>query len=108
MIDFKTTSLEQVLNHKTMYYDKIDYDTIKKSWDLLSKHVNLPYVIHIIGTNGKGSTGRYLASLLLQLKQKVLHYSSPHILKFNERIWIEGEDSTDVLYGNNYNSDFYL
>ena len=50
-----------------------------------------------MGTNGKGSTGRYLASLLDQLNQKVLHYSSPHILKFNERIWIEGKDSSDML-----------
>lgn len=57
----------------------------------------MPYVIHIVGTNGKGSTGRYLSSLLTQLNQKVLHYSSPHILKFNERIWIEGKDSSDIL-----------
>jgi len=83
-----------------LYYDKIDYNIINKSWSLLSHHVTLPYVIHIVGTNGKGSTGRYLSSLLLQLKQKVLHYSSPHILKFNERIWIEGEDSTDEILEN--------
>ena len=59
---------------------------------------------HIVGTNGKGSTGRYLASLLQQLNQKVLHYSSPHILKFNERIWIEGTDVSDeiLLEGGGY------
>jgi len=78
-----------------LYYDKIDYDVIKESWDILSTHVVLPYVIHIVGTNGKGSTGRYLSSLLVQLKQKVLHYSSPHILNFNERIWINGSDVED-------------
>jgi len=33
--------------------------------------------------------------LLNQLNQNVLHYSSPHILKFNERIWIDGYDVTD-------------
>ena len=80
-----------------MYYDKIDYSTIIDSWNILSKYVNLPYVIHIVGTNGKGSTGRYLSSLLIQLKQKVLHYSSPHILKFNERIWIDGKDTSDEI-----------
>lgn len=63
----------------------------------MKEYVNLPYVIHIVGTNGKGSTGRYLASLLEQLNKKVLHYSSPHILKFNERIWIEGKDSSNIL-----------
>jgi dihydrofolate synthase/folylpolyglutamate synthase len=85
-----------------LYYDKIDYDIIKKSWNLLSPYVKLPYIIHIVGTNGKGSTGRYLSSLLLQLNQKVLHYSSPHILQFNERIWIEGEDSTDDILNNTH------
>ena len=78
-----------------MYYDKIDYDVINLSWEILSKKVKLPYVIHIVGTNGKGSTGRYLASFLMQQNQNVLHYSSPHILKFNERIWINGENVSD-------------
>lgn len=55
----------------------------------------MPYIIHIIGTNGKGSTGRLLSCFLDQQNKKVLHYSSPHILKFNERIWIQGRDSFD-------------
>lgn len=33
---------------------------------------------------------------MYQLNCEVLHYSSPHILKFNERIWINGEDSSDI------------
>ena len=95
MIDFKTTSLEQVLNHKTMYYDKIDFTIVQKSYDIISKHVTLPYVIHIVGTNGKGSTGRFLSHYLNKKSFKTLHNSSPHILKFNERIWINGKDSTN-------------
>ncbi|MGB3751979.1 MAG: bifunctional folylpolyglutamate synthase/dihydrofolate synthase [Arcobacteraceae bacterium] len=89
------TSLEKFLVNKSLYYDKIDYDIIKNSWDILSDHISLPYIIHIVGTNGKGSTGRFLASILLQLNQDVLHYSSPHIMKFNERIWINGADVSD-------------
>lgn len=95
MIDFKTASLEEILNHKTMYYDKIDFSFIKKSYDIISKYIDLPYVIHIVGTNGKGSTGRFLAHYLVKKSFKTLHYSSPHILKFNERIWINGKDSSD-------------
>ncbi len=95
MIDFKTASLEEVLNHKTMYYDKIDFSIVKKSWDILSSQIALPFVIHIVGTNGKGSTGRFLAYYLNKKSFKTLHYSSPHILKFNERIWINAEDSSD-------------
>ncbi len=94
MIDFKTASLEELLNHKTMYYDKIDFLFVKKSWDMISKVIKIPYVIHIVGTNGKGSTGRFLAHYLNKKSFKTLHYSSPHLLEFNERIWINGKDST--------------
>jgi len=85
----------EFLNNKTMYYDKIDYSIIEKSWNIISSHIKLPYVIHIVGTNGKGSTGRYIASFLYQLNKTVLHYSSPHVLEFNERIWINNKNSTD-------------
>jgi dihydrofolate synthase/folylpolyglutamate synthase len=87
--------LEEYLNSKPLYYDKIDYNTIELAWKKLEPHIKLPYVIHIVGTNGKGSTGRYLASFLHQLGKNTLHYSSPHIIKFNERIWINGVDSGD-------------
>lgn len=95
MIDFKTANLEELLSHKTMYYDKIDFSTVKNSWDIISKNISIPYVIHLVGTNGKGSTGRFLAHYLNEKSFKTLHYSSPHILKFNERIWINGKDSSD-------------
>ena len=89
------SSLEEYLNNKPLYYDKIDFDIVQQSWDILSCHLDLPYVIHIVGTNGKGSTGRFLASFLTQLDKTVLHYSSPHIIEFNERIWLNGKNSTN-------------
>jgi len=88
-------SLFDFLKNKTLYYDKIDYDIIYKSWDILKDFIDLPYVIHVVGTNGKGTTGRFLSSFFKQLNKNVLHYSSPHVIKFNERIWINGSDSTD-------------
>lgn len=95
LIDFKTASLTEVLEHKTMYYEKIDFSIVQKSWEILSSSLSLPFVIHIVGTNGKGSTGRFLSHYLHKKGFKTLHYSSPHILKFNERIWINGKDSSD-------------
>ncbi|RXK03362.1 bifunctional folylpolyglutamate synthase/dihydrofolate synthase [Halarcobacter bivalviorum] len=95
LIDFKTASLTEVLEHKTMYYEKIDFSIVQKSWEILSSSLTLPFVIHIVGTNGKGSTGRFLSHYLYKKDFKTLHYSSPHILKFNERIWINGKDSSD-------------
>ncbi|WP_368028681.1 Mur ligase family protein [Arcobacter sp. s6] len=94
-VDLKKATLEEFLEHKTLYYDKIDFTIVKSSWDLLSQKIFLPFVIHIVGTNGKGSTGRFLAHYLHKKDYKVLHYSSPHIMKFNERIWINGSDVSD-------------
>ena len=93
-------NLNQFLEHKTLYYDKIDFSVVKSAWEILEKKVKLPFVIHIVGTNGKGSTGRFLAHYLHKKKYSVLHYSSPHILKFNERIWINGRDVDDELLQN--------
>ena len=94
-INFKKATLTEFLEHKTMYYDKIDFTIVKSSWKILSSKIDLPFVIHIVGTNGKGSTGRFLAHYLYKKNYKVLHYSSPHIMKFNERIWINGNDVSD-------------
>ena len=42
-------------------------------------------IIQIIGTNGKGSTGRFLALMLKTLGVKVGHFTSPHLLHFRSR-----------------------
>lgn len=42
--------------------------------------------IHVAGTNGKGSTCAFLASILREAGYKVGLYTSPHLVKFNERI----------------------
>ncbi|SFB20435.1 dihydrofolate synthase / folylpolyglutamate synthase [Acetitomaculum ruminis DSM 5522] len=57
-------------------------------------HKELKY-IHIAGTNGKGSTAAMLASILTKAGYKTGLYTSPHIVKFNERFKINGEDISD-------------
>lgn len=53
-----------------------------------------PKVIHIVGTNGKGSTGRMIARGL----KNVMHFSSPHLFSLNERFYLDGENlSMQVL-----------
>ena len=51
----------------------------------------LPPVIHVAGTNGKGSTVAYVRSILDQAGLKVHCYTSPHLVKFHERIYVVGE-----------------
>ena len=84
--------VETFLNNKPLYYDVIDYTRMPKTYARIKDTIKIPKIIHLIGTNGKGTTGRFLASALFSLGYKVGHYTSPHILAFHERIWINGFD----------------
>lgn len=63
---------------------------------LLSKlgepQLRLPPVIHIAGTNGKGSTTAFLRAMLEAAGKRVHTYTSPHLVRFHERIGIAGAD----------------
>ncbi|MCX7909508.1 MAG: bifunctional folylpolyglutamate synthase/dihydrofolate synthase [Ignavibacteria bacterium] len=52
-------------------------------------------VIHIAGTNGKGSVASLLASIFMEAGLKVGLYTSPHIFSFNERIKVNGIPISD-------------
>ena len=84
--------LVDFLNNKPLYYDEIDYTRMPRIYETIKSHLKIPKIIHLIGTNGKGTTGRFLASALYTLGYKVGHYTSPHILEFNERIWLNSND----------------
>ena len=60
-------------------------------------HLKLPPVIHVAGTNGKGSVISYLRSIYEKNGLNVHTYTSPHLIKFNERIRINSR-----LVNNNY------
>ena len=51
----------------------------------------LPPVIHVAGTNGKGSTIAYLRHIMEAAGLKAHVYTSPHLVKFHERIRLSGE-----------------
>ncbi|MDH4585357.1 bifunctional tetrahydrofolate synthase/dihydrofolate synthase [Pseudomonas sp. BN415] len=54
-----------------------------------------PKVITVTGTNGKGSTCAFLAALLRAQGLKVGVYSSPHLLRYNERVLLNGQEASD-------------
>jgi dihydrofolate synthase/folylpolyglutamate synthase len=56
--------------------------------------------IHIAGTNGKGSTAVFIASILKYSGYTVGCYTSPHLIKFNERIVINNTSITDIDVAN--------
>lgn len=51
--------------------------------------------VHVAGTNGKGSTCAFVARVLQEAGYTVGLYTSPHLVRFNERICINGEEITD-------------
>lgn len=58
-----------------------------------------PYMITVAGTNGKGSTCRFLEIALMKMGLNVGVYSSPHLIRYNERVRINGqllEDQTHI------------
>jgi dihydrofolate synthase / folylpolyglutamate synthase len=66
-----------------------------------SPHLSVP-IIHVAGTNGKGSVCAYLASILCDAGYKVGRYTSPHLMDWNERICINNapistENALNVL-----------
>lgn len=60
-------------------------------------------IIHIAGTNGKGSVCSYLESILRAAGHKVGTFTSPHLVKMNERIRINGQDISDGDFITGYN-----
>jgi dihydrofolate synthase / folylpolyglutamate synthase len=54
-------------------------------------HKKLPPVFHVAGTNGKGSTVAFLRACLEASGRRVHVYTSPHLIRFNERIRVAGQ-----------------
>ena len=74
----------------------ISNSNVKKVLSLLGDpQLNLQNVIHVVGTNGKGSTTAYLKSILKEHGFSVNTYTSPHLVNCNERININGSDISD-------------
>ena len=78
----------------TLHPKKIDL-TLGRTVDLLERlgqpQDRLPPVVHVAGTNGKGSLIAFLRAILEAAGYRVHCYTSPHLVRFNERIRLAGE-----------------
>jgi len=90
-------NLKVFLDEKPLYYKEIDHKRVHIAYKILKPYIKRPNTVHVVGTNGKGSTGRMVAHLSWKSGLRVGHFSSPHILKFNERIWLNGSDASDEV-----------
>lgn len=97
--------------NKVNYTEAVDYiETIPKftvkhppehTRELLSRLGNPQEgikIIHVAGTNGKGSVCAYLNAMLLAGGKKTGLFTSPHLVRINERFQINGEDVSDEQF----------
>jgi dihydrofolate synthase/folylpolyglutamate synthase len=86
---------DAILNRLLSLHPKIIDLSLERMERILAKlgspETQVPAVIHVAGTNGKGSTVAYIKSILEQAGLKVHCYTSPHLVKFHERIYVAGE-----------------
>lgn len=91
----KINELLDELYSYSLFGIKLGLDNIQKICDYLGNPEKKYKIIHITGTNGKGSTSTIIETVLLEAGYSVGKYTSPHILKFNERIRANGKDISD-------------
>ena len=88
--------------------DKLDLSRMEIACEILGHPERELNVIHIAGTNGKGSTVAYLKHILLEHGYNVGTYTSPYIVRFNERINTNYNDITNELKTIPYFSEYLI
>lgn len=86
------TSIDSLVSRLTALHPKridLSLDRVQRLLAALSHpERKLPPVIHVAGTNGKGSTIAFLRAILEAAGKRVHVYTSPHLVRFNERFRI--------------------
>jgi len=83
--------------------EKLDLRRMEIACELLGQPQKSYLTVHVAGTNGKGSTANYIKNVLYDAGFKVGIYTSPYVVKFNERIGIDQyfiSDQEIIAYAN--------
>lgn len=75
---------------------ELGLDRVREVWRRLGAPAPAPVVITVGGTNGKGSTVAFLEAMLAADGRRVGAYTSPHLLRYNERVRIAGREAEDA------------
>jgi dihydrofolate synthase/folylpolyglutamate synthase len=74
---------------------ELGLDRVRAVWENMGSPRPAPIVITVGGTNGKGSTVAFLEGMLRAAGYRVGCYTSPHLLRYNERVRVDGTDAAD-------------
>jgi dihydrofolate synthase/folylpolyglutamate synthase len=95
------SALDDTLTRLLALHPKLIDLSLDRMWRLLERldhpERKLPPVIHVAGTNGKGSTIAFMRSILESAGQHVHVYTSPHLVNFNERFRLASEDGGKLV-----------
>lgn len=80
------------LEHLHSQAIELGLDRVKAVADKLDLLQPAPFVFTVAGTNGKGTTCRTLEAILIAAGLRVGVYSSPHLVRYTERVRIQGEE----------------
>jgi dihydrofolate synthase / folylpolyglutamate synthase len=97
-----TNQIESLLDPFQKFGISLGLSRIEKLLDLLANPQRKVPIIHVAGTNGKGSVCAYLSSILTEAGYKTGRYTSPHLVNWTERIYlnqqpIEETKLSDIL-----------
>jgi dihydrofolate synthase/folylpolyglutamate synthase len=94
--------LDEHVNLERMLAGRVDapsLDRMSRMVDTMGDPQRAYPVIHVTGTNGKGSTAQIITKLLMAQGLRVGTYTSPHLERVNERIALDGEAISDEAFG---------
>ena len=75
---------------------ELGLERVREVWGRLGAPAPAPVVITVAGTNGMGSTVAFLDAMLTCAGLRVGCYTSPHLLRYNERVRVAGQDVADA------------
>lgn len=98
------------MTHKRSLHEWLDYqqqlhpaeielglERLRQVWHRLHPGDFRPLVVSVAGTNGKGSCVAYLEAMLAAAAWRVGSFTSPHLVRYNERIRIGGNEASDAM-----------
>lgn len=96
MTDFEEA--RNYLNHVTGFAKKTALSNVQWILDVLENPEKDLMFIHVAGTNGKGSVCAFLDSILLKAGKKTGRFTSPHLIRMEERIQVSGHEISEERF----------